>query len=435
MIIPSIDIMDGQAVQLIGGKEKALDGGDPLEVAERFAVAGELAVIDLDAALGRGDNSEIIRELVKRYRCRVGGGIRSLDKALDWLDAGAEWIIVGTAAKPELLGQLPRNRVMAALDGVDGELVVEGWQTKAGVNVADRIGELTPLVGGFLITFVEREGRLGGTDLAQAKTLCDLVKAASSEPTIVTIAGGVTTSEEIAALDELGADAQVGMAIYTGKLGLGESVAAPLKSDRADGLIPTVVCDELGVALGLVYSSRESIAAAVDKREGIYYSRSRQEIWEKGKTSGNTQQLIAVELDCDRDAVRFRVRQKGGGFCHLPQRSCFGKDEGFGALERRLRDRLHNAVAGSYTRRLLDDPELLAAKLAEEAGELAEARGEANVAWEVADVLYFATVAMVRAGVSFEDVLAELGLRQRRIRRRRGDAKKPKATAKPEESA
>ena len=126
MIIPSIDLMDGQAVQLVGGKEKALDAGDPLAIAKRFAVAGELAVIDLDAALGRGDNRAVVERLVRRHPCRVGGGIRSVDAALDCLDAGARSVILGTAATPETLRALPRDRVMAALDGVDGEVVVRG---------------------------------------------------------------------------------------------------------------------------------------------------------------------------------------------------------------------------------------------------------------------------------------------------------------------
>ncbi len=103
MIVPSIDLMDGHAVQLVGGREKVLDAGDPLAVAEKFAVVGELAVIDLDAALGRGSNRDVMLELVRRYPCRVGGGIRTVEQALEWLDAGARKVILGTAATPEVL--------------------------------------------------------------------------------------------------------------------------------------------------------------------------------------------------------------------------------------------------------------------------------------------------------------------------------------------
>lgn len=414
MIIPSIDIMDGQAVQLIGGREKALEAGDPRAVAEKFAVAGDLAVIDLDAALGRGSNSEVITELVRRFPCRVGGGIRSVDAALDWLDRGAQRVILGTMATPEILEQLPRERVMAALDGIDGEVVVEGWQRGTGASVLDRLRDLRDLVGSFLVTFVEREGRLGGIDLEAAKRV---VEAAGGTP--VTVAGGVTTADEVASLDRIGADAQVGMAIYTGRLSLHEAFAAPLASDRPDGLWPTVVVDELGTALGLAYSSGASLGKAIEERRGIYHSRSRG-LWIKGDTSGATQDLVRVDADCDRDALRFTVRQRGDGFCHRNTRTCWGDLGGLGSLERRLADRLEQAPDGSFTARLAADPELLAAKLVEEARELGEATDRGDVIWEVADVLYFAVAALVSRGVSVPEVMAELDRRALQTRRRDG---------------
>src|SRR5205823_6028641 len=126
----------------------------------------------------------------------------------------------------------------------------------------------------------------------------------------VTAAGGITTATEIAELDRIGADAQVGMALYTGRLSLGDAVAAPLAKPvdsqgggGGRGIWPTVVCDEWGHTLGLVWSTRESLARAIAERRGIYWSRSRQALWEKGATSGNTQELVRVDLDCDRDEV------------------------------------------------------------------------------------------------------------------------------------
>ena len=415
MIVPSIDLMNGRAVQLVGGRGEPVETADPFEMAERFAVVGPIAVIDLDAALGRGSNAEIVRELVRTAPCRYGGGIRTAEDALDWLDAGAEQVILGTAATPEILAELPRERVIAALDGVDGEVVVRGWTEKTGATVLDRLAELDDLVGGFLVTFVEREGRLGGIDLEACRRV---VEAAGSAA--VTLAGGVTSADEIAALDRMGADAQVGMAIYTGRLGLAEAFAAPLVSDRTDGLWPTVVCDELGVALGLVYSNARSLAAAVDERRGVYWSRSRNELWRKGATSGAVQKLLRVEADCDRDALRFVVRQAGAGFCHLDRRSCWGPDRGLGALERRLADRVANPVPHSYTDRLIRDPDLLTAKLLEEAGELAEAVGPEAVAWEAADVVYFTMAALAARGVPLEAVARELDRRARCVRRRDG---------------
>lgn len=417
MIVPSIDIMNGQAVQLVGGKEKVLDAGDPRPLAEKFGVVGEIAVVDLDAALGRGNNTNLIRELVQIARCRIGGGIRSVDAAIQWLDAGATQVVLGTAAKPEILRELPPERVVAALDAVDGEVVVEGWQTHTGRNVREQVRELRDLVGGFLVTFVEREGRLQGSDLNLAEQLRE-----DAGETPITIAGGITTVDEIAALDRLGCDAQVGMALYSGRMNLADAFAAPLISDRSDGLWPTVVVDELGVALGLAWSNAESLRAAIAEQIGVYWSRSRG-LWRKGATSGATQQLRRVDLDCDRDALRFTVSQSGTGFCHEDTWTCWGDDHGLGALARLLAERTRNAPAGSYTRRLLDDPELLGKKLVEEARELAAAQGTDDVAWEAADVLYFTLVALARGDVGLHRVVEELDQRNRKVTRRRGDAK------------
>lgn len=417
MIIPSIDLMGGQAVQLIGGKQHALDAGDPRPLAERFALAGDIAVVDLDAALGRGDNAALIRELLQLAPCRVGGGIRSVERAIEWLDAGAAHVVLGTAATPEVLRELPRDRVIAALDAIEGEVVVEGWQTRTGRDVRSRMEELRDYVAGFLVTFVEREGRMQGTDPQQA---AELVSAAGTAR--LTVAGGVTTVDEIATLDRLGVDAQVGMALYTGRMELADAIAAPLTSDRTDGLWPTVVTDECGVALGLAWSSAASLRAAVQTRTGVYQSRTRG-LWHKGATSGATQQLLRIALDCDRDALRFTVRQRGTGFCHLGTMSCWGAATGLGGLAATLSARRAQAPPGSYTARLFNDDALLHSKLVEEAGELAAAEQPAEVCAEAADVLYFTLVALARSGLSLADVERELDRRARTVTRRRGDAK------------
>lgn len=420
MLIPSIDILSGRVVQLVGGDPSnvKVDAGDPLAMAERLAVLGEVAVIDLDAALGRGSNTEIIREIARRYPIRIGGGIRSVDSARAWLDAGARRVILGTAANREILAQLPRERVIAALDARDDQIVVEGWQKGTGAGVLARIAKLRDLVGGFLVTFVELEGRMGGTDLVRAEAI---VKAAGAAK--VTIAGGVTTSAEIAALDKLGADAQVGMAIYTGALDPADALAAVLTTDRPDTLWPTVVCDEAGVALGLVYSSPESLRAAVAERRGIYFSRSRGALWRKGESSGDTQELLRIDIDCDRDALRFTVRQSGRGFCHIGTRTCFGQARGVAALARRLAEPIATRDPASYTTRLLRDPTLLASKLREEADELCEARTTAEITHEAADVIFFTLTRLAAAGVPLEAVERELDRRALKVSRRPGNAK------------
>lgn len=422
MIIPSIDLLAGRAVQLVGGERQAIDAGDPFPWLERFAVAGEVAVVDIDAARGTGSNAAIMRRLCAMGECRIGGGIRDYATAVAWLDAGATRVVIGTAAERGLLRRLPRERVVVALDARDGEVVVEGWRRATGRTPESRIAELRDLAGGFLVTFVELEGRLGGTDLERARALVAL--AGDSR---VTIAGGVTTPDEVAALDRLGADAQVGMALYSGRLSLGAAVAAPLVSDRPDGRIATVVTDERGVALGLAWSSPASIAQAVDERRGVFESRTRGR-WVKGETSGATQVLLRVTPDCDRDAVRFAVRQAPPGFCHAGTATCWGPDAGIGPVDRTIRTRIAQDAEGSYSRRLADDPSLLRAKLIEEAAELADAVTAADVAAEAADVLYFMLVALAARGVALEQVEGQLARRARRVTRRPGAAKSPGAS-------
>lgn len=423
MIVPSIDLMNGRAVQLRRGREFVLDGGDPLARLEQFAVAGEVAVVDLDAALGRGSNAELIREMVRRAPCRVGGGIRDLDRARAWLDAGAAKIVIGTAASPELCGALPRERVIAAVDADCGQIVVDGWRRETGVPVLERIRALAPVVGGFLFTQVEREGAMDGFDFP---AVAAAVRAAGDAR--LTAAGGITTTVELAELDRIGADGQVGMALYTGLLTLGAAVAAPLAKpveNGGRGVWPTVVCDEWGRSLGLVWSTPESLARAVDERRGVYWSRSRQALWVKGDTSGNRQQLLRVDLDCDRDALRFTVRQHGTGFCHLARPACWPAEFALDDLERTIATRAARPDPDSGTSKLLGDPALLAAKLREEAAELALAETRGEVVHETADLLYMALVALVRLGGSLADVRAELARRHAGVTRRPMTAKAP----------
>lgn len=418
MIVPSIDIMRGRAVQLRQGRQFVLDGGDPLARLEEFAVAGEVAVVDLDAALGLGSNAGLIRTMVRRAACRVGGGIRDVDTARAWLDAGASRIVIGTAATPAFCAGLPSDRIIAAVDAVRGEVVVDGWRTRTGQGAIEATRELAPYVGGFLLTQVEREGGMQGFDMTLVRNA-----VAASSGARVTAAGGITSAGEVAALDRQGVDAQVGMALYTGRLSLGDAVGAPLTGEFG-GLWPTVVSDESGRTLGLAWSSRQSLSRAIAERRGIYWSRSRNAIWAKGESSGSIQHLVAVELDCDRDALQFVVRQEGTGFCHRGTRSCFADRFDLGTLERVIEDRRVGGDEASGTRRLLNQPGLLESKLLEEAAELASASTRHDVVHESADLMYLVLASLRRAGASLSDVEAELGLRRRRVSRRPMRAKR-----------
>lgn len=415
MIVPSIDLMDGRAVQLVQGRKKVLDAGDPRPLAERFGRVGEVAVVDLDAALGSGSNAGVVQELCGLARCRVGGGIRSRDDAVQWLDRGAAKVVLGTAAVPDVLEGLPPHRVVAALDAWKGEVVVKGWTERTGRTVRQGIEALRGLAGEFLVTFVEGEGMEAGFPRKEAAGLAEAVR-----PARLTVAGGVTTEEEVAWLDRLGVGAQVGMSLYRGTLDLARAFTAPLTSERPDQLWPTVVCDDRGAALGLVWSSAESVRASVEEGRGVYHSR-RRGLWRKGESSGDVQRLLRIDADCDRDALRFTVAQQGRGFCHQGEWTCFGPAHGLRALERLLTERRDAPAAGSLTSRLLldkGDARFLRGKLVEEAAEVGEAHGAERVVEEAADLLYFLAVALARTGADLADVERELDRRRARVSRR-----------------
>lgn len=226
MIIPCIDLQGGKVVQLIQGDKKALEAAPPLEMLDRFAGFPVIQVIDLDAAMGKGSNIDIVRDLTSRARTRVGGGVRSAARALELIEAGAERVVVGTAAfsgnaiNEKLLEEIGeavgRDKILLALDSKFGRIVVKGWSETVDLTAEEVIHRLEPYCGGFLCTYVDKEGMLEGTDLEWYRRL-----RASTDHEI-TAAGGITTIEEIRELTEMNIHAALGMAIYTGRLDLAE---------------------------------------------------------------------------------------------------------------------------------------------------------------------------------------------------------------------
>ena len=232
MIIPCIDLMDGKVVQLVQGREKALEGDSPARMLERFARFPEIQVIDLDAAIGRGENDEIVEYLARHAVCRVGGGVRSVERALKLAEQGAKKIIVGTSAftangiaadfLSRLVQAVGKDRLVIAVDSKGGKIVVKGWRESLDLAAEQVVSQLEPYCSGFLCTYVDKEGMLQGTDLGWFRRLREATKHE------ITAAGGITTIAEIEALKSLNIHAALGMAIYTGRLNLEE--LANLKS-------------------------------------------------------------------------------------------------------------------------------------------------------------------------------------------------------------
>jgi phosphoribosylformimino-5-aminoimidazole carboxamide ribonucleotide (ProFAR) isomerase len=221
--------MDGKVVQLIQGREKALESGTPDEMLRKFAAFPEIQVIDLDAAMGRGSNDAIVEYLAARAVTRIGGGVRTPERAGKLVEQGARKVIIGTAAfhadginEPLLgavAGTVGRGRVLIALDSMGGRIVVKGWREATSLNAEQVISRLEPYCSGFLCTYVDREGMLEGTDLDWFRRL----RAATTLE--LTAAGGITTLEEVRELQRMNVHAALGMAIYTGKLDLGDLAA------------------------------------------------------------------------------------------------------------------------------------------------------------------------------------------------------------------
>lgn len=413
MVIASIDLMGGKAVQLKQGKEKVLQREDPLQLAQQFDQYGEVGVIDLDAAFGQGDNRRLLEAILRKAECRVGGGIRSVEQAQELISLGARRIIIGSKAfekdcvnhafLQELTTALPPENIIIAIDSLAGEIVSQGWKHRTGLDLVPTAHEISPYAAEFLFTCVEREGRMEGIDFERVKQLKSAVRNK------VTVAGGVASLAELKTLAELGVDVQLGMALYTGKIALQDAFVESL-TWRQD-LLPTITQDPSGQVLMLAYSNHESLKKSFATQKMTYYSRSRQSLWVKGETSGNFQQLLRLRADCDRDALLATVRQTDVA-CHQGAYSCFGeKHFSLHELYDVIRRRLKKPRPGSYTATLTD--ELLRNKILEEAQEVVEACTREDIVWEAADVLYFLNVYLAKNDVALEDVLFELRRRRR----------------------
>jgi phosphoribosylformimino-5-aminoimidazole carboxamide ribotide isomerase len=222
MLIPSIDLKGGAVVQLVQGERLAIRDDDVFAWVRRFEKSPKVQVIDLDAAMGNGDNLDLVRQIAGLLTCRVGGGVRTVDRARDILTAGARAVIVGSSlfkdGKPDLdfakrlADAVGVEQVIAAVDSKGGHVVIHGWKTTLPLTAVEAIRALEPYCAEFLYTHVDNEGLMEGTDLA---AILELRRVTTRR---LTAAGGITTQKEIDTLHGHDVDAVVGMALYTGRL-------------------------------------------------------------------------------------------------------------------------------------------------------------------------------------------------------------------------
>ncbi len=404
MLIPSIDLMGGKAVQLEQGDKKIIEREDVFELLEEFAMYGEVAIIDLDAAMGKGSNQGLIEQMLSKRSCRVGGGIRDLETARSYLAAGATKIILGTSASQDWVKKLPRQALIFAIDAKDDYLTTHGWKKTQDIKVLDIIQEWAQNCGEFLYTQVKKEGMMQGIDQPR---IADVIKAS---PLPVTVAGGITNYGDLQWINSHGANSQIGMAIYSGKMSLNQAFKSLVDFNKM-ALIPTVVQDvKTQKVLMMAYSSEESLTQALKTRTGTYFSRSRNQLWTKGDTSNNTQKLVQVDVDCDGDTLLFLVEQNNNA-CHFDRYSCFPsqtKNYSLSYLDEIFTQRMNSTEGESFTQKLFASNALQIEKLKEECDELIEATDRNHVRWEAADLLFFTLVMAKAKGVGIQEIVNDL---------------------------
>ena len=222
MLIPSIDIQRGRIVQLVQGETLAVETSDIHGWVERFRGQAKIQLIDLDAAKAEGSNDALRQSICAHLPCRVGGGVRSIERARQLLDDGATQVILGSALfgsggvehefADRIAHDIGPDRLITAVDSRGGRVVIHGWRTVLDITAVEAVRSLEPYCGGFLYTIVDREGLMAGTDIPAILAVRDATTRR------VAAAGGITSIEEVDQLDSLGVDAVVGMAIYTGHL-------------------------------------------------------------------------------------------------------------------------------------------------------------------------------------------------------------------------
>lgn len=431
MVISSIDLKGGHVVQLKNGKDLVLQRDDADSLISEFNKYGEVAVIDLDAALGNTDekgntaNTDLLKSLLRRGNVRVGGGIRTVKKARELVSLGAEKVIIGSAAwnldrknggsilntefLDELASSIGKQRIIISVDAINGKIAVKGWTETADISLIEGAREAEKYASELLFTCVEKEGCMQGTDMEMVKQLRDSVKCR------VVAAGGVNSLEQIVQLEKLHCDVQLGMALYTGAVNLKESFINCIDWEKTNGMVPVIAQSPAGEVLMMGYSNKEALEKTFELGKLTFFSRTRNTLWTKGETSGHFLELVKMRADCDRDTILATVIPHEG-VCHTGSFNCFSSE----ADEKSSMERLYGTIAerfanprpGSYTATLND--KRVREKILEEAEELTEAEGKDEVIWEAADLLYFASVLMYKEGVTWQDVYNELDRRHKK---------------------
>ena len=323
--IPTLDISDGKAVLVKNGDVYKILG-DPFDKAEFISINSHFQIIDIDAAKGKNNNRDLIKKIVKRYPCYVGGGIRTFDDAVDLLNSSARRIIVSTELNHDLLKRIPKDRLILAFDIDDNyNVYIKGRQEFHAKKLFDLFNEFIEYAEMITITFHHKEGTCLGIPLNQIKEIKEYIQ---NENIRIIVAGGIKSINEISELIDLGVVPQFGSVFWNGIFTLGEvfeCISKKILEKKKESLIPSIIQSDEGVNLGLVFCNPLSLKISCDTRIATFFSREREKLWIKGSTSNNYFKVKNIHYNCDGSSLRFIVN--GDDFCHLGQKSCFGYND------------------------------------------------------------------------------------------------------------
>lgn len=455
-LYPAIDVKDGQCVRLKKGlfNEVTVYSERPYEIAKGFEEAGAqfIHTVDLDGALkGHGVNAETIKKICSSVNVPVqmGGGIRTLENIQEVLDLGVYRVIIGTKAveNPDFIkaaiDRFGAEHIVVGVDAKDGLVAIEGWEKvsdKTALSLALAMKDIG--VQTIVYTDISKDGMLAGPNVEQTKILSDKTGID------IIASGGMSCMDDLTHINDAGIHgAIIGKAIYEKRIDLKEAVnlfesgasyskaSAMPKADilfkdlklDANGLIPVVVQDYVnGEVLMLAYMNEEAYNKTLETGIMTYYSRSRQELWIKGLTSGHFQYVRSIEIDCDNDTLLAKVKQIGAA-CHTGNKSCFYRNlvsteyaqtnplKVFNNVMSIIEDRKQHPKEGSYTNYLFDKGiDKILKKCGEEATEViiaAKNPDPEEIKYEISDFLYHVMVLMVLKGVTWEDIVKELANR------------------------
>ena len=339
VILPAIDIKDGNCVRLYKGDFSTVHkvAENPVETALKFEKHGAqwIHMVDLDGAKdGHRVNSEVFLSVRRAVSVKIelGGGIRDMDTVDFYMENGIDRVILGSAAvnDPDFIRRAVEkygDKVAVGIDAKYGKVMAQGWLDESETDYIELAQKMEKIgVKNIIFTDISKDGMLKGPNFEQLKAL------KSSVNCNITASGGISSVEDLERLRQLDVYGAIcGKSIYSGKIDLKEAVKlARVPSDAfiekffvKGDLLPAIVQEKsTGEVLMLAYMNRESLKKTFETGYTWFYSRSRQELWNKGATSGHVQKVVDIYSDCDDDTLLVTVEQTGAA-CHTGNHSCF----------------------------------------------------------------------------------------------------------------